>query len=93
MQLEESGRPWACLNVSRSFGLRQVLACHPCRCRVGVAHGGSRIDVEVVREQLGDQGILCVEVYGVYGVYVIWDRWYCPITQWWVVQPVLPWEE
>ena len=33
----------------------------PCRCRVGVAHGRSRIDVEVVREQLGGQGILCVE--------------------------------
>ena len=39
-----------------------MLAGHPCRCWVGVAHGGSRIDVEVVREQLGDQGILCVEV-------------------------------
>ena len=62
MQLEESGRPWACLNVSRSFGLRHVLAGHPCRCWVSVAHGGSRIDVVGVREQLGDQGSLCVEV-------------------------------
>ena len=33
--------------------LRHVLAGHPCRCQVGKAHGGSRIDVEVVREQLG----------------------------------------
>ena len=56
-----------CLNVSRSFGLRHVLAGHPCRCRVGVAHGGSRIDVEVVREQLGDQGSLCVEDCGKMG--------------------------
>ena len=56
MQLEESGHPWACLNVSRSSGLRHVLAGHPCRCRVGVAHGRSRIDVVGVREQLGDQG-------------------------------------
>ena len=38
-----------------------MLAGHPCRRRVGEAHGGSRIDVEVVREQLGGQGILCVE--------------------------------
>ena len=51
-----------CLNGSRSFGLRHVLAGHPCRCRVGKAYGGSRIDVEVVREQLGGQGILCIEV-------------------------------
>ena len=39
-----------------------MLAGHPCRCQVGEAHGRSRIDVEVVREQLGGQGILCVEV-------------------------------
>ena len=44
------------------FGLRHVLAGHPCRHWVGKAHGRSRIDVEVVREQLGGQGILCVEV-------------------------------
>ena len=50
-----------CLNVSRSFGLRYMLAGHPCRHWVSEAHGGSRIDVEVVREQLGGQGILCVE--------------------------------
>ena len=60
--LEESGRPWACLNGSRSFGLRHVLAGHPCRRWVSEARGGSRIDVEVVREQLGGQGILCIEV-------------------------------
>ena len=64
-------------HVSRSFGLRQVLAGHPCRCRVGVAHSGSRIDVEVVREQLGDQGILCALRYAV----VIWA---------WVVLPNHP---
>ena len=39
-----------------------MLAGHPCKCQVGKAHGRSRIDVEVVREQLGGQGILCVEV-------------------------------
>ena len=51
-----------CLNGSRSFGLRQVLAGHPCRCWVGEAHGGSRIDVVGVREQLGGQRILYVVV-------------------------------
>ena len=50
MQLEESGHLWACLGSSRTFGLRQVLAGHPCRCRVSEAHTRSRIDVEVVRE-------------------------------------------
>ena len=39
-----------CLGGSRTFGLRQVLAGQPCRCQVGEAHGGSRIDVVVVRE-------------------------------------------
>ena len=39
-----------------------MLAGHPCRCGVGKAHSGSRIDVEVVREQLGGQGTLCIEV-------------------------------
>ena len=63
-----------CLNVSRSFGLRQVLAGHPCRCRVGIAHGRSRIDVEVVREQLGGQGILCVEDCGNMGWVVLPNR-------------------
>ena len=38
-----------------------MLAGRPCRCQVGEAHGRSRIDVVVVREQLGGQGILCVE--------------------------------
>ena len=48
--LEESGHPWACLNGSRSYGLMHVLAGYPCRRWVGKAHGGSRIDVEVVRK-------------------------------------------
>ena len=61
-QLEETGHSWACLNGSRSFGLRQVLAGHPCSHWVGLAHGGSQIDVVEVREQLGGQGRLCVEV-------------------------------
>ena len=61
-QLEESGHPWVCLDSSRSFGLRQVLAGHPCRCRVSQAHSGSRIEVVEVREQLGGQGVLCIEV-------------------------------
>ena len=61
-ELEESGHPWACLNGSRSPGLRNVLAGHPCSRRVGLAHDGSRIDVVEVREQLGGQEILCVEV-------------------------------
>ena len=47
---------------SRSLGLRQVLAGHPCSCRVSLAHDGSRIDVVEVREQLGGQGRLCIEV-------------------------------
>ena len=34
----------------------------PCSRRVGLAHDGSRIDVVEVREQLGGQGRLCVEV-------------------------------
>ena len=61
-ELEESGRLWACLNGSRSPGLRNVLAGHPCSRRVGLAHDGSRIDVVEVREQLGGQETLCVEV-------------------------------
>ena len=42
--------------------LRHVLVGHPYKHWVSEAHSGSRIDVEVVREQLGGQGILCVEV-------------------------------
>ena len=61
-ELEESGRPWACLNGSRSPGLRNVLAGHPCSRRVGLAHDGSWIDVVEVREQLGGQETLCIEV-------------------------------
>ena len=30
---------------------------------VGIAHGGSRIEVVVVREQLGGQGIFCIESF------------------------------
>ena len=42
-----------------------MLAGHPCKRQVGKAHSRSRIDVEVVREQLGGQGRLCVEAcYG-----------------------------
>ena len=44
------------------FGLRQVLAGQSYRRQVGQAHGGSRIEVVGVREQLGGQGVLCVEV-------------------------------
>ena len=60
--MEESGCPWTCLNGSRSLGLRQVLARPPCSRQVGLAHDGSWIDVFEVREQLGGQGRLCVEV-------------------------------
>ena len=60
--LEDSGHSWACLNVSRSFGLRHMLAGHPSSCRVGLTHNGSQIDVVEVREQLGGQGRLCIEV-------------------------------
>ena len=35
---------------------------HPCRCWVGQAHGRSQIEVEEIREQLGGQGVLCIEV-------------------------------
>ena len=53
---------WACLGSSRTFGLRQVLAGQSYRCQVGQAHSRSRIEVVGVREQLGGQGVLCVEV-------------------------------
>ena len=42
MQLEESGHPWVCLDSSRSFGLRQVLAGHPCRRWVSEAHSAGQ---------------------------------------------------
>ena len=51
-----------CLGSLRTFGHRHVLAGQSYRCWAGVAHSGSRIEVEVVREQLGGQGILCFEV-------------------------------
>ena len=63
--LDAIGGVWTSLGMSECI---QVIwsearaGCHPCRCRVSVAHGGSRIDVVGVREQLGDQGSLCVEV-------------------------------
>ena len=41
---------------------------HPCSCRVGLAHNGSRIDVAEVREQQGGQETLCIEVCKLYGV-------------------------
>ena len=47
---------WACLDSSRTFGLRHMLAGQSCRCQVGIAHGGSRIEVVGVREQLDGQG-------------------------------------
>ena len=53
---------WACLGSSRIFGLRQVLAGQSFRHQVGVAHSRSGIEVVGVREQLGGQGVLCVEV-------------------------------
>ena len=59
---------WACLGSSRTFGLRQVLAGQSYRCQVGKAHSGSRIEVVGVREQLGGQGRLCIEVCVIYGV-------------------------
>ena len=57
-----------CLGSSRTFGLRQVLAGQSYRHWVGIAHGRSRIEVVGVREQLGGQGILWVEVCVIYGV-------------------------
>ena len=51
-----------CLGISRTFGHRHVLAGQSYRCQIGITHGGSRIEVVVVREQLGGQGILCIEV-------------------------------
>ena len=67
--LDETGGvwtcPWACLGGSRMFGHRHVLAGQSCRCWVGIAHGGSRIEVVEVREQLGGQGVLCIEVCGI----------------------------
>ena len=43
---------------------------HPCSRRVGLAHDGSWIDVVEVREQLGGQGRLCIEVGGDMGCVV-----------------------
>ena len=40
---------------------------HPCSRRVGLAHDRSQIDVVKVREQLGGQETLCVEVCWLYG--------------------------
>ena len=65
MVLEVSGHLWACLGSSRMFGHRLVLVGQSCRCWVGVAHSRSKIEVVEVREQLGGQGVLCVEVCGI----------------------------
>ena len=51
-----------CLGSSRMFGYRHVLADQSYRHWVSIAHGGSRIEVVVVREQHGGQEILCIEV-------------------------------
>ena len=40
----------------------------PCSRRVGLAHGRSQIDVVEVREQLGGQETLCIEVCWLYEV-------------------------
>ena len=53
---------WVCLGSSRMFGHRHVLAGQSYRCWVGIAHSGSRIEVVMIREELGGQGILCIEV-------------------------------
>ena len=68
MRLEVSGHLWPCLGSSRMFGHRHVLAGQSYRCWVTVAHGGSRIEVEGVKEQLGGQGRLCIEVCVIYAV-------------------------
>ena len=44
------------------FGHRHVLAGQSYTHQVSIVHGGSRIKVVVVSEQLGGQGILCIEV-------------------------------
>ena len=56
------------LDSSRTFGLRHMLAGHSYRHQIGIAHGRSRIEVVGVREQLGGQGGLCIEVCAIYGV-------------------------
>ena len=61
---------------------------HPCSRQVSLAHDGSRIDVVEVREQLGGQGILCVELCWLYGV---GGTTQLPIGGWCV--PVFPWVE
>ena len=45
MVLEVSECLWSCLGGSRTFRHRLVLAGQSCRCQVGIAHGGSRIEV------------------------------------------------
>ena len=65
-----------CLGSSRTFGLRQVLAGQSYRHWVGIAHSRSRIEVVRVREQIGGQGVLCIEVCSSMG---------------WVVHPIAHW--
>ena len=62
MKLGMSGCLWTYLGSSRMFWHMHVLAGQSYRYWVGVAHGGSRIEVEGIREQLGGQRILCIEV-------------------------------
>ena len=47
-----------------------MLAGHSCRRWVGVAHSRSWVEVVGVREQLGVQGILCIEVC----VFMGWEK-------------------
>ena len=69
-QMEESGHPWACLNISRSFGLRHSagMATHVGAGLVKLMAGPGLNELEEVREQLGGQGVLCIEVCWLYGV-------------------------
>ena len=65
MKLDVSGHSWACLGSARLFGHRHVLAGQSCKHQVSIAHCRSRIEVVEVREQLGGQGILCIENCGI----------------------------
>ena len=77
MNLEVSKCLVACLNSSRIFGHRHVLACQSCRCQAGIAHDGLGDEVVVVREQLGVQG------YSVLRYGVVWVVVNPSISHWW----------
>ena len=47
-----------------------MLAGQSCRCQVSIALSRSQVEIVEVREQLGGQGTLCIEVCGLYGVWV-----------------------